>query len=114
MGPCDFLAEVAKPSVVLAIENTQHLSRCLRARQVQKEIIALTCPETWREHWRGFLYDDLPGPSPGQLIRSPGWIGWELPASLTYLHSGMESVFVLRTAADPISLGVEQQCTRDC
>lgn len=41
MGPCDFLAEVVKPSVVLAIENTQNLSRCLRARQVQKEIIAL-------------------------------------------------------------------------
>lgn len=53
MGPCDSLAEVAKPSVVLAIENTQNLSRCLRARQVQKEIIALMCPETWREHLEG-------------------------------------------------------------
>lgn len=52
MGPFDFLAEVAKPSVVLAIENTQNLSRCLRARQVQ-EIIALMRPETWRERWEG-------------------------------------------------------------
>lgn len=52
MGPFDFLAEVVKPSVVLAIENTQNLSRCLRARQVQ-EIIALMRPETWRERWEG-------------------------------------------------------------
>lgn len=52
MGPFDFLAEVAKPYVALALENTQNLSRCLRARQVQK-IIALMRPETWRERLEG-------------------------------------------------------------
>lgn len=52
MGPFDFLAEVAKPYVALAIENTQNLSRCVRARQVQ-EIIALMRPETWRGCWEG-------------------------------------------------------------
>lgn len=53
MGPPDNLAEVAKPSVVLAIENIQNFSRCLRAGQVQEAIIALGYPETWRAYLEG-------------------------------------------------------------